>query len=56
MTRPSRDHCAHGARRELGICPDCANEHLSRRQRSLDRARFVEQLRRIKGEGTSYYL
>jgi hypothetical protein len=45
----ARTRCKHGNRRSLGICPDCANEEMRKRQRRADRARFAEQLRRIRG-------
>lgn len=42
-------HCKHGNRRDLGLCPECDHERLQARQRRADRARFADQLRRIKG-------
>lgn len=41
--------CPHGNNPKLGICPDCDHVKMQKRQRKADRARFQEQLRRIKG-------
>lgn len=41
--------CPHGNRRALGLCPDCDAAAMGARQRRADRARFADQLRRIRG-------
>jgi hypothetical protein len=42
--------CKHGNARRLGICPQCANEAMAKRQRAIDRAAFKARLARIRGE------
>lgn len=42
-------YCRHGNRRALGICPECANSDMKRRQQRADRALFKEQLVSIRG-------
>lgn len=41
--------CKHGNNKRLGLCPDCDREKNYKRQVAADRARFKEQLRRIRG-------
>jgi hypothetical protein len=48
-SKGARKHCKHGNRRDLGLCPDCANEAMYKRQRAVDRAAFNARLLRIRG-------